>query len=109
MQVTSQKPTIGRILHVYCPSLWSGPQPGIVTGGPWDEPLGPDHEMHPHANVNCFVDAANNPKALVAWRESPSGNTLCSIPVLDAMTDDDRARFRVYAGIGRWAEWPPRA
>lgn len=114
------KAAIGRIVHVYAPSLWSGPQPGIVSNGPFTEPV---CELHFHGrrtvqedgqvvNVNVLVDAANNPNALKYWRCREQGNTLTSVPLYDALTAHDRAevlsRPAGAAGIVCWAEWPPR-
>lgn len=110
VKLTAQRPSIGRVLHVYS-AHWSGAQPGIVSNGPWDEPF--LSELGPAVNVNVIVDAANNPKVLELWRARSSGNTLCSVPVFDALSEEQRAIVRQQlAGrgddLGAWAEWPPR-
>lgn len=115
------KAAIGRIVHVYAPSLWIGPQPGIVSNGPFVEPV---CENAPEGvrvvqtdgqvvNVNVLVDAAKNPEALKFWRSREQGNTLTSVPVYDALSGLEReiveGRPCHPVGIVCWAEWPPRA
>ncbi len=94
----SQRATEGRILHVYSP-LWTGPQPGIVVGGPWGD--GADGEPdQQRANINVFLDGHNNQAGLSFFRNRPEGNTLGSVPVYQQSpknTSDET-----------WATFPPR-
>ncbi len=118
---STTKASIGRIVHVYAPSLWSGPQPGIVSNGPFNEPVCENAAVGvrtvqndgQHVNVNVLVDAANNPDALAFWRSRPQGNTLTSVPLYDALPHLERetvaGRPAGAAGLVCWAEWPPRA
>jgi hypothetical protein len=95
----SQRATVGRILHVYSP-LWTGPQPGIVVGGPWGEGAdgAPDQQR---ASVNVLLDGLNHQSALEMCRKRGEGNTFASVPVYQQApknTDDVI-----------WAVFPPRA
>jgi hypothetical protein len=114
--------SVPRMVNVYCPSLWDGPQPGVVVGGPFKEPVcenAPEglrtvEDQAQCINVNALVDGANFPKALARWRSVTSGNTLTSVPLYDALTTEQRAEVagRGWAnpsGLVCWCEWPPRA
>jgi hypothetical protein len=113
--------SVGRVVHVYCPSLWDGPQPGVVVGGPFKEPVcenAPEglrtvEDLAQCINVNALVDGANYPKALAHWRSVSSGNTLTSVPLYDALNSSQRqiVAGRAWAnpsGLVCWCEWPPR-
>lgn len=125
MKLTATKPSVGRILHVYS-DLWSGPRPGMVVNGPWDEPHqpvpGPGEQVMtfngPHVNVNCFADGANDREWLAQLRASPSGNTLPSVPVFDLpegiplVTSEMLEKYgqlQLNIGARVLAVWPPRA
>lgn len=116
------KASVGRIVHVYCPQLWSGPQPGIVTSGPFFEQTLCDKEGCPledaaqTINVNVLVDAQSHPGALGYWRERAQGNTLAGVPLFDAMDSESQTRTCLVINhltadekLVAWAEWPPRS
>lgn len=87
--------TVGRILHAYS-NMWSGPRPAIVVNA-WGS-----NDM---ANVNVFLDGANDTAVLQSCRDSGSGNTWPSVPVFAAMSPDDRAKALLNREVV--CEWPP--
>ena len=96
----SQRATQGRIVLVYS-TLWEGAVPGIVVGGPFNEPA--EGSRHPQlANVNVFVDGVNHRAALDAFRNRPEGNTFTSIPVYRSPLPEDGVQ------PSTWATFPPR-
>jgi hypothetical protein len=118
---SKRKAGIPRMVCVFCPDLWSGPQPGVVSGGPFVEPItnpvGSEviEQEGQVVNVNALVDAANNPRALAVWRGRREGNTMCSVPLYDALTPEQRAQVAPRSLIGTdssgnryfaWCEWP---
>lgn len=112
--------SVGRMVHVYAPSLWGGPQAGIVSNGPYafnvceNAPEGlrvvqMDGQV---VNVNVLVDASINRESLKFWRSRDQGNTLVAVPLYDALSPSEReivaGRAAGAEGIVCWAEWPPR-
>lgn len=121
-RTSKTKAGVVRSVHVYCPDLWEGPQPGIVSGAPVNGPVRDGdgsviEEDGQLITVNVLVDAARNPNALKAWRGRPEGNTMVGVPIYDALTDDQRIHAAKREPIAEdsttarflcWAEWPPR-
>lgn len=113
VQTSKTRASIGRVLLVFCPALWEGAQPGMVSNGPFDEPEPGDlSKLGQAVNVNALVDAANHPKALEFWRSRSAGNTLCSLPLYDALSEEQRAELMTHAQDWSdrpfaWAEWMP--
>jgi hypothetical protein len=101
------KATCARIVHVYS-NRWRGPRPGVVVCG-WG--VSADTQL---INVNVFLDGANDTKVLAEFRARPDGNTLTSVPLYDALDDEQRGQLLLPAVPGpdnppRYhCEWPPR-
>jgi hypothetical protein len=112
ISTSKNRASIGRVLLVFAlaplaissddakPPVWDGPQPGLVVGGPF---IDGDKQL---VNVNPMIDAANFPDVLKAFRERGQGNTLTSIPLFDALSNEQRQQLHE-SGISIWAEWPP--
>lgn len=130
MNTSKTKATVGRVLLAFCPDLWNGPQPAIVTKGAFAGPLD-RFDLNQHdtpqtvqgdaqfVNVNVLVDGATNPKALEYFRSVETGNTLANVPVFDAQEDIFRAiafnalkrPVPLMGELGErtpvaWVEWP---
>ncbi len=94
--------TAGRVVLCFRPTGWSRnrdfreARPGIVAnsfGG-----------ASTNCNVNVFLDGGNDADTLAEFRQSPSGNTLMSVPIYDPLTNEQRAEL---AKLGNaWCEWP---
>ncbi len=93
-----QRATVGRIVHVYNPTLWLGPRPGMIVTGP----MGPVETQE--ANVNVFLDGITDADVLAHFRARTEGNTFALIPVRDSLDDAGRTAL----GADCWAEFPPR-
>lgn len=72
MKQTTKPPTVGRILHAYS-DRWHGPRPAIVTNGFGGA----------CANINVFLDGANDQKLLAEFRSHSDGNTFSSVTCFD--------------------------
>lgn len=55
-------------------------------------------------NVNVFVDGTTDGGFLDTLRQSRTGNTINNVPVLDPLTDEERAKFLEAEPF--IAEWP---
>ena len=91
-EFSKYNPTIGRIVHLHCPSMYGIDQPraAIVVrtfGGPT-------------CNVRVFDDPYNDTPV-------PCTSIPGSIHVYDQLTRDERVAMDV-GGIHFWCEWPPR-
>jgi len=116
MLKTSQtKATIGRIVHVYCPKPWNGPQPGIVVSdqnhGPatGDEP---DPATQQTVHVNAMV-SGDRTETLAYFRSKQTGNTFFGLSLFDPLSEQERVeaeqKFPRFADQPTsWCEWPPR-
>lgn len=102
---TKTRPTVGRVVLVFCPSLWDGPRPADVVSVHGDTVI----------SANVKLDGHRDQAALEKFRARPEGNTLASIHVFDPLTDEQRTE--VVAGFApadperdwhpAWAEWMP--
>lgn len=104
-----QKPTVGRIVHVYS-SRWDGPRPGIIVAvKPASDP---DGEIL--TNVNVFLDGTQDAGVLAVFRLRATGNTIANMGIHEPLTTPARigilANTPAMPGQGVfWAEWPPMA
>lgn len=105
IELSKQPLSNGRMLHVFSKhNEFDDRRPGVVV----------NHWPTGTANVNVFIDGANDGAFLKKCRERPDGNTLASIPVFDPLTEEQRQAIRAagpesWAGACEyWAEWPPR-
>jgi hypothetical protein len=116
MRATTQKVTVGRIVHVYS-TKWSGPRPGLVSNVLADRC---EKDAH-RANVNVFADGCNDAAWLAELRKSASGNTIGGVPIFDGPADgvvlpEELEEHGDRRGLPGSAEefrilaiWPPRA
>lgn len=102
---TKTRPTVGRIVLVFCPSLWNGPRPADVVTVHGDSVV----------SANVKLDGHCDQSVLQKFRERSEGNTLASLTVFDPLTDEERSE--VANGFApadpergwypAWAEWMP--
>ena len=107
MELTKQKISVGRVLHVYG-KKFNGPRAAIVANA-WANT--------PHANLNIEWDTLNDHRVLGDLEVSDYSceETIGSVPVLDLAEGEaiDEAAIKKfgceYANLGKVvAVWPPR-
>lgn len=93
----------GMDLLAFSPLNWRGPRPAKVIDG---FVSGCCFNAARSADVNVTYHGSWDRDMLAKVRASPHGNTLCSVPVYDELSEADRLLV-ASTGVAVWCEIPP--
>lgn len=87
---------VGDVLHVYCPTLFQGPRPGVVVSA---------FASTGRVNIQVLLDQVVDAQASHEFRSRPFGNTLELVPVYEPL--DERQRTDLERAIRQGGDVRP--